>query len=253
MAVRIAVNGAMGRMGMRILELAQESKEFEIVGAFEHEASGHRGKKLELGQGHAVQIGKLSVEALKGKGVLIDFSGPTGTPTALVYAQKAKWGLVIGTTGIDAGTEEAIRSVSRAIPIVKSSNMSVGVNVMLALVAEAARKLSDDFALEMTEAHHSHKKDAPSGTALMLLKAVADAREWSAERTTKEKDRIRSIREGEIVGDHTVLFSGPSETIELTHRAHSRDAFARGALVAARFVSKRSKGFYTMADVLQMK
>ena len=247
--VKIAVNGAGGRMGSRILALADASH-FDIVGAYENETSPLRGKKISLSENRSIQIDVLSPSALKGKGVLIDFSSPTGVPTSLLCAERAHWGLVIGTTGVEERTQQALRRRSSKIPIVFSSNMSIGVNVMLALVAEAAQKLSNEFEIKMSETHHCHKKDAPSGTALMLLRSIADAKKWNSSQIAEEKSRIRSIREGEIVGDHTVLFSGPAETLEITHRAQSRDTFARGALLAALFLSKKKKGLFNMQDVL---
>ena len=248
--VNVAVNGACGRMGNRILALAEASKEFEVADAFDTDKNSK----------------KLSVEALKkkGAGVLIDFSSPDGTGAALHTALKAKWGLVVGTTGLDEKTVAALKKASAEIPIVVSSNMSVGVNLVLAVLDLIAKKLPKDFDIEITEAHHRHKKDAPSGTALMLAREIAKVKGWDLKKALKyraegksDKERaheeigMQVIRAGEIVGDHTVLFSGPAETIEVTHRAQSRDTFARGALVAALFLSKKSKGLYSMADVLK--
>lgn len=244
--VRIAINGAAGRMGQRIAELAKASGDFEIVGLFDEKAN------------------RLSKNLLTGKGVLIDFSAPGGTVEAIAAAQKAGWGLVVGTTGLDQAAEKALEAAAQTIPIVRSANMSVGVNLILELVAFAAQKLNQDFDIEITEAHHRHKKDAPSGTALMLANAIAKAKGWDLRKVLRyreegktEKERsseeigMQVIRAGEIVGDHTVLFGGPAETIEITHRAQSRDTFARGSLVAAIFLSKKKNGIYTMADVLK--
>jgi 4-hydroxy-tetrahydrodipicolinate reductase len=241
--VRIAVNGSLGRMGERILALAETSSEFEVVAAFDQ-------KKIS--------------GSLSGKGVLIDFSGPAGTLAAIDRAVAVKWGLVIGTTGLEPAAERAIEAASKTIPVVRSGNMSVGVNLMLELVAAASAKLGKDFDIEITEAHHRHKKDAPSGTALMLARAVADAKKWvlskalryrkdgkSEHERSHEEIGMQVIRAGEIVGEHTVLFAGPAETIEITHRASSRDTFARGSLEAAKFLSKKQKGLFTMKDVLQ--
>ena len=250
--IRIAVNGAAGRMGSRILALAAASPDqFEIAGAFEFEKSGKHGQSLDLGSRKILMEG-LSAESLKGKGVLIDFSGPTGTPTALVRAEKAGWGLVIGTTGLDQETQESVRAFSSKIPIVLSANMSVGVNLVAEVLELVASRLGREFKISMTEAHHIHKKDAPSGTALMLRNAVAAAKRWEDAKASQEIE-IKSIREGEIVGEHTILFSGPAETIEITHRAESRDVFALGALRAAGFLAKKGKPgkLYSMLDVLR--
>ena len=244
--VRIAVNGAAGRMGSRVLELAAASEDFQVAGAFDEKKN------------------KLSKDSLKGKGVLVDFSSPRGTLDALVSAQKAGWGLVVGTTGLDGETVNTLRAASKTIPIVRSSNMSVGVNLMLELTALAAAKLGKDFDIEVTEAHHRHKKDAPSGTALMLAEAIANAKGWDLQKVLRYRQAGKSgaerpareiglqvVRGGEIVGDHTVLFAGPAETIEIKHHAQSRDTFARGALAAAEFISKKKTGLFTMADVLK--
>ena len=261
--VRVAVNGAYGRMGTRILSLAATSTEYQIAGAFEHEKSGFLGKDLLIAEGKTVKIESLSKASFQGKGVLIDFSSSTGTNEALNLTLKAGWGLVIGTTGLDDKTMAAIKDASKKIPIVQSYNMSVGVNLVLELISLAAKKLGADFDIEITEAHHRHKKDAPSGTALMLADGIAKSKNWDlkkvlryrqegkvdGDRTTQEIG-MQVIRGGEIVGDHSVLFAGPAETIEIKHHAQSRDTFARGSLLAAAFLSKKESGLYTMADVL---
>jgi 4-hydroxy-tetrahydrodipicolinate reductase len=229
--VKIGVNGALGRMGARILALAKDSKDLEIAGAFD--AGGT----------------KLSADALKskGRGVLIDFSSPEGTLAAADAASQAGWALVVGTTGLDAKQSEALKKAAQAVPVVVSSNMSIGVNVVLALLAMASKKLPPDFKVEMSEAHHVHKKDAPSGTALMLAKEIAAARPMDFAALSKS---IHVIREGEIIGDHSVSFAGPEETIEIKHHAKSRDIFAQGALTAAKFAAEKKPGLYSMRDVL---
>lgn len=238
--IKIGINGAAGKMGKRIAELANEKPDhFKIVHTFDLERSE---SLLPYTKGEK----RLDCD------VLIDFSGPDGANGSATAAHLSKKAVVIGSTGLDEESVKKIKAISAGVPVVLSSNMGVGVNVMLALVAEAAKKLSDDFVVNMTEAHHIHKKDAPSGTALMLLDAVAKAKGWDAERTKKEKSRIKSIREGEIVGDHSVLFQSPAETIEIKHHAESRDVFAKGALLAAQFLSKKTKGFYTMKEVLAL-
>ena len=231
--VKIAVNGALGRMGGRVVALAEASKDFEITGKFD--ASGPS---------------RLPETALKmhGKGVLIDFSSPAGSREAALVAQQNGWALVMGTTGLDAEDQRVLETASKKVAVVVSSNMSIGVNVMLALLELACKKLPKGFIIEMSESHHVHKKDAPSGTALMLAKRIAEARPMDL---TVLSRSIRSIREGEVVGDHTVLFDGPEETLELRHHAKSRDIFAQGALLAAKFAASAKPGLYSMADILK--
>ena len=221
--VRIAVNGAAGRMGVRILALVSESKEFESAGSFD--------AKDEI--------------RLTGKGALIDFSSPEGTALAAEAASKAGWGLVVGTTGLQTKEMDLLKKASQKIAVVVSSNMSVGVNLVAELLELIAQKLPKEFSIKITETHHIHKKDSPSGTALMLNKAIQSTLQ------SQQKIEIEAIREGEVVGDHTILFSGPAETIEIKHHARSRDIFAGGALVAARFASSAKPGLYSMRDVLR--
>ena len=265
---RIAMNGAAGRMGRRILAIAMGFSEYKVVGTFESKNSKWFGKEITIEDEHKFMIRELSTAILKQrkeKGVLIDFSAPAGTTTALLTAREAGWGLVIGTTGLDEGTVRLINDCSRKIPIVYTSNMSVGANLMFELVAMAAQKLKN-FDAEVAEAHHKHKKDAPSGTAFSLVAAIAEARGWNPKKSIKlrqegksDKDRghkeigVQVVRAGEIVGDHTVLFAGLSETLEIRHHAQTRTAFGRGALLAAEFVSKKAKGLYTMKEVLGQK
>ena len=227
--IKLAVNGSLGRMGERILFLAKQTPGvFKITGGFDREAPSL----------------KLSAESLKGSDVLIDFSSPEGTSAALKAALKTNTRLVIGTTGIDANGVKEIQAASKKIAILFSPNMSLGVNLTAQVLEMMASRLGTEFKISMTETHHIHKKDAPSGTALMLKKAMA---------VSGQEIEIKSIREGEVVGDHTVVFSGPAETIEVTHRAHSRDVFARGALKAAAFLAAKGKPgkTYSIQDVLR--
>ncbi len=272
--VKVGVNGALGKMGRRILALAyQDTASFSVVGAFDRAGleDVKIGSDIGLLLGHSKPMGikvtsldSARETALSACDALIDFTGPEGAKLALAAALLHKKGLVIGSTGLGAELEDGIRAASGSIAIVYSSNMSVGVNLVLDLVGIASKKAPADFDIEITEAHHRHKKDAPSGTALMLAKAVAVAKGWDLKtvlrfRSEEKVDKDRSsdeigmqvIRAGEIVGDHTVLFAGPAETIEITHRAHSRDTFARGALRAAQFVVKAKPGLYSMREVLQ--
>lgn len=266
--IKIAVNGAMGRMGSRILTLAyQSSNDFSVNGAFESKGSAFLGKDagLILGLGHEskVLISLLSGEALKGADVLIDFSSPDGTLEALELAVKTRTRIVIGTTGIEPKGVDRIQEASKKTAVLFSPNMSLGANFLFELASLSAAKLKAGYDIEIVEAHHRLKKDAPSGTAKKIAEEIAAAKSWDLSRVAcygrqgftgerkKEEIGIHAVRAGDIVGEHTVIFSGPGETIELVHRAQSRDAFARGSLVAALFLAKKNTGLYSMKDVLQ--
>jgi 4-hydroxy-tetrahydrodipicolinate reductase len=216
--------------------LARQSQDFKIAGAFDRP------------QGLTAR--------LTGVDVLIDFSSPEGTAKALVACARSKTRLVVGTTGLGTEMTDRIRALS------KTTAVSLGANFLFELARLAAARLKTGYDIEIIEAHHRLKKDAPSGTARKIAEIIAAEKGWDwrkaarfgreglvGERPIKEIG-IHVIRAGDIVGEHTVLFSGPGETVELTHKAQSRDAFARGALSAALFLVKKSKGLYTMADVL---
>lgn len=265
--VKITVNGALGRMGTRILNLASRSKDFKIVGAFEPYKSMHLGKELGillgLGFSLGVKVEVLSAQALKPADVMIDFSSPEGVHESLKTAVMSKTGLVVGTTGVSAQGIAEIKKASKKIAVLFSPNMSVGANFLFEIARLAAAKLGSGYDIEIIEAHHRLKKDAPSGTAIKIAQVIAEAKGWdlkkvarygrvgiTGERSSDELG-IHVIRGGDIVGEHTVMYSGPGETIELKHTALSRDAFARGALVAALFLSKKKTGLYSMSDVLK--
>ncbi len=264
--VNLAVNGALGRMGRRILTLAAQSDQFKIVGAFEYPKHPDLGRALGDLLGLATL--KLALEALTEKNlkkadVLIDFSGPEGADECIRIASKTGKGLVIGSTGLGVQTEKKIRVASSLIPILDSPNMSLGANFLFELAREAAAKLKDGYDIEIIEAHHRLKKDAPSGTAKKIAEVIAKEKGWNLEKAsrygrkgltgerTRDEIGIHVVRAGDIVGEHTVIFGGPGETIELKHTALSRDAFARGALVAALFVSTKSKGRFSMENILK--
>ena len=266
--ISIAVNGALGRMGARILHLAYQSQDFKIGAAFECAESEWLGKELAGALGLPptalkVKITVITPQALKNCQVLIDFSNPEGAEKCLEAAVKANRSLVVGTTGISRNLEEKIKANSKKIPILFSPNMSIGANFLFEMARLAASKLKEGYDIEIIEQHHRQKKDAPSGTAKNIAKVIAEAKGWDISKVAKygragltgERPRneigIHVVRAGDIVGEHTVLFSGPGETIEITHKAQSRDAFARGALVAALFLAGKKKGLYQMADVLR--
>jgi 4-hydroxy-tetrahydrodipicolinate reductase len=244
--VRIVISGILGRMGLRIGVLASQDKNFEIAGALEAKFSTAVGKDI----GEILGIGKINkkVESDFNKiasscDALIEFTSPSATLEHLEGAIKNKKAIVIGTTGFSKDEIEKIKDASKKIPIVLSPNMSIGANLMFKITEEIARALGEDYEAEIIEAHHNQKKDAPSGTAKQLGESVS--------RVKGKVPPIHSMRLGDIVGDHSVIFAGKSERIEITHRAHSRDAFAKGALSAAKFLAGKKPGLYTMADVIE--
>ncbi len=270
MSLRLAVSGATGRMGHTILELASHDKTFEISGALESASNTAVGRSLSdvlpsLGPVFKTPVvSELSKLSSKPQ-VLIDFTQPQATLAYLKEAQASGVGLVIGTTGFSDAEKAQIQDASKKIPIVMSTNMSVGMNLLFALVEEAAAKLGKTYDVEIVEAHHHSKKDAPSGSALSLGEAVAKAwkvklndvathgREGQVGERKNGTIGFHAVRGGDIVGDHTVLYAGPGERLELTHRAHSREAFAQGALKAALFLVGKKDGLYDMWDVLNLR
>lgn len=256
--IRLTICGAMGRMGQRITALAVQDGRFQVVAGVERKGDPSIGRFTADGQAPVVDN---IHEVLAKTDVVIDFTDPQAVGKTTQEVAKSKCALVIGTTGLGDKNLRKIRSFGKRIPIVLAPNMSVGVNVLFRLVEEAARALPH-YDLEIIEAHHNLKKDAPSGTALKLAEIAAAASHRSSKdfvygrkglvgARRKKEIGISVVRAGDIVGDHTVLLSNPGERIELTHRAHSRDAFASGALEAAAWVYKRRPGFYSMQDVLK--
>jgi 4-hydroxy-tetrahydrodipicolinate reductase len=246
--IKIIISGIAGKMGTRIGVLSSQDKNIEIAGGLEVSSSPAIGRDA----GELIGIGKINkkVESDFNKiaglcDVLIDFTSPLATLEHLEAAVKNKKAIVIGTTGFSKEGIEKIQDASKKIPIVFSPNMSIGANVMFKITEEIAKALGKDYDVEIIETHHDQKKDAPSGTAKRLGEAVS-----------KVKGKIppmHSIRLGDIVGDHTVIFCGKGERIEFTHRAHSRDALAKGSLDAAKFLTGKKPGLYTMADVIGVK
>jgi len=236
--IRLAISGCAGKMGTRIFNLALDDKDLKpIVGIEQTEVLKQCLKTDEF---------KVSdnPDDIKEADVLIEFTAPEPTIEHLDYALKYKKAMVIGTTGLSEDQIRKIREASKNIPIVFSPNMSIGVNLLFKLVKEAAEKLSKDYKVKIVEAHHIHKKDAPSGTAKKLAQIIKDA-------SGREVSDIKSIREGEIAGDHKVTFESPVDTVELSHSAKTRDIFAKGALAAAKFIAGKKPGLYDMQDVLE--
>ena len=222
--VKICVSGSKGKMGSRILELAKDDSSLEISGQF------------DVDDDPAAFIGGPC-------DCLIEFTTPKATIEHLELCEKNKKAMVIGTTGLSDSEKERIEKASKNIPILFSPNMSIGVNLLFEIVGEAAKVLGGEYHVSIVEAHHVEKKDAPSGTAKELARIVKD-------RCGHAEVPIESIREDEIVGEHTITFESDVDTIEITHSAKTRDIFVKGALAAAKFVSKKSSGLFSMQEVL---
>ncbi|NLF32412.1 MAG: 4-hydroxy-tetrahydrodipicolinate reductase [Planctomycetes bacterium] len=251
--IRLAVNGAAGRMGQRVIALAREDDAFELACAMEIEGHPIIGTTI---------AGTRYTDTLaRDVDVVVDFSLPGGTRRALASAINTGAAMVIGTTGLPADVATAIDEASTSIAIVQTPNFSVGVNVLLRLLAEAAATLGEGYDVEIVETHHRFKKDAPSGTALAMADAVCRARgveggdvlrhgrQGQAERTGGEIG-MHALRIGDTVGEHAVHFGTLGETVTLGHSAHSRDTFVLGALRAAKWVAGKAPGKYDMRDVL---
>lgn len=238
--VPIAVYGAAGRMGQAVLRLGLDEPRVAVVAAIVKADSAQVGQRLRDDLGYTTTL-----DASVAPQVLIDFSVADAFDEALAIARARRIAFVSGTTGLSQQQNAALRDAARMIPVLWSANFSIGVAVLDRLVREAARALAD-WDCQIAEAHHRHKKDAPSGTALALGRAVAEARNVDASTIG-----YASVRAGDIVGEHTVLIAGEGERVELTHRATDRTIFARGALRAAAWIAGRSPGSYTLADVVR--
>lgn len=250
--MRVVIVGAAGRMGCAIREALGQSTPVQLVGAIDREADVSRGISTDLDS------------ALRGADVMIDFSSPSSTVANLAACVRHGVAALVGTTGLSDEAERAASEASARIPVLVAANTSLGVTLLIELVRQAARALPADFDIEITEGHHRHKRDAPSGTALALGRAAADgrgqpfdvvrgtAREGEAPRKAGEIG-FSVIRAGDLVGDHLVLFAGEGERVTLGHQATDRAIFARGALKAASWLAGRAPGRYQMVDVLGLK
>ena len=264
--MRICMAGACGRMGRRILEIAAASDEIEIGGAFDApDRSCDILVGAESGKPRNVHLSADPAPEIAKSDVLIDFTAPDACMRNVRLAAAANKPCVIGTTGLTEAQIAEIRSLAKAVPIVLAPNFSVGVNLLFKLVGEAARVLGLDYNCEIVEVHHNQKKDSPSGTALRLAERAAEGlglavendlqhgREGIVGARPEREIGMHAVRGGDVTGDHTVSFFGQGERVELSHRAHNRDNFARGALRAAQFAATAKPGFYDMQDVLGLQ
>lgn len=266
-SIRIAIAGASGRMGRMLIEATHGDAGAELVAAFDRPDAGLMGRDAGelIGAQCGVAISGDARAAIAAADCLIDFTRPEGSLAHLAIARELGKAMVIGTTGFSAAGKEAIVEAARTIPVVFAPNMAVGVNAVFKLLEVAARILYQGYDVEIIEAHHRHKVDAPSGTALRMGEVVARefgrdleacaiyGREGVTGERRAETIGFSTIRGGDVVGDHTALFAGIGERIEITHKSGSRMPYALGALRAARFLAGRPNGLFDMQDVLGLR
>lgn len=265
--IRIAIVGAPGRMGRNLIQAAQQAEGVVLGAALARSGSSLLGADA----GELAGIGKTGVrvtddllQVVNDFDVLIDFTRPEGTLEYLAFCRQHQKAMVIGTTGFDEAGKAAIREAAEEIGIVFAANFSVGVNLVLNLLQQAAKVMGDYADIEIVEAHHRHKVDAPSGTALAMGEAIADAMHWKLDEhavyareghTGERKAQtigFATVRAGDIVGEHTAMFADIGERVEITHKASSRMTFANGAVKAAAWLKDKKAGLYDMRDVLDL-
>ncbi len=235
--IKLGVAGVCGKMGRRIFELASMDKDFELALALEKKGTPVIGKDIGKLKISSNQDGMFLID------VFVDFTTSDAAESSLDYAARYKKALVLGTTGLTDAQIGRVEEVAKIIPVVFTPNMAIGVNVLFSILPEIAKRLGPDYSIEIVEAHHKGKKDAPSGTAKKMIQVLKEA--------TGKDIPAHAIRLGDIVGDHTVIFCGNSERIEVKHQAHSRDLFVLGALKAAKWIYGKPAGLYSMQDVLK--
>jgi 4-hydroxy-tetrahydrodipicolinate reductase len=265
MKSKLVVCGAAGRMGKRIISLATEADEFNIIAAIESQDHPDIGKDAGIVAGMQPINIELDSTYPDGSDVVIDFSLPAAADKTIDYCAESGVALILGTTGLSDEQREKIKAASEKVPVIYGTNMSVGMNVLFSLVGKVAAMLGDDYDIEIIEQHHRFKKDAPSGSALTLAENICTATGGdfpgslvngrSGKDALREKGTVgmHSIRAGDITGVHSVIFGTLGEKLTLNHTAHSRDTFARGALRAAKWLIGKKPALYSMADVLGIK
>lgn len=265
--MKIAVAGASGRMGHMLIEAILDAADATLSGALDIAASPAIGTDAAafLGKPSGVLIESDLAKGLANADFLIDFTRPEGTLKHLEYCAAHGIKMIIGTTGFDAAGKDAIAAAAKKTAIMFAPNMSVGVNVTMKLLEMAAKNFSEGYDIEIIEAHHRNKVDAPSGTAIKMGEVIAgalgkelnDVAVWAREGVTGARDPssigFATVRGGDIIGDHTVLFAGDGERIEISHKSSSRVSYAHGSLRAARFLANKKTGLYDMQDVLGLR
>jgi 4-hydroxy-tetrahydrodipicolinate reductase len=265
--LKVVIAGCSGRMGHALLECVFDDAELVLHGALDRAGNPQLGRDAgeQLGKVSGVKVTDNIDDALKNADVLADFTRPEASMLYLAACQKHQVKMIIGTTGFSDEQKRVIENTSKDIAIVFAPNMSVGVTLLINLVEQAAKVLSQGYDIEVVEMHHRHKVDAPSGTALRLGEAAAkglgqdlkDCAIYAREGITGEREAgkigFATLRGGDVVGDHTVVLAGIGERVELTHKASSRATFARGALRAAKFLTDKKSGLYDMQDVLDLR
>ena len=255
--INLAISGCLGRMGQQLIKTSRSNKNFKLVTLTEHKLI----EKKIIG----IKLGLNTSEAFSKADIIIDFTVPKSTLDILKIATKLKKRVVIGTTGFSQKEEGLIKKYSKIIPILKAGNMSLGVNLLLYLTEVASKALNDDYLSKVFEVHHVHKKDYPSGTALMLGKGIADGKNKNFLNLMgkkflnkksfpyQKKINFNSIRKDEIIGEHEVTFSSGKEIIKLNHEAFDRALYSDGALIAAKWLMNKKPGLYSMRDLLNFK
>ena len=255
--INLAISGCLGRMGQQLIRSSKNNKNFKLAALTENKAISKKiaGIKLDIN----------TEQAFKNTDVIIDFTVPNCTLDILKIASKLKKRVVIGTTGFNQKEEALIKKFSKTIPILKAGNMSLGVNLLMYLTEIASKSLNDEYLSKVFEVHHKHKKDYPSGTALMLGKGIADGKNKNLYNLMGKKFlnkksfpygkkiNFNSIRKGEIIGEHEVTFSSGKEIIKLNHEAFDRALYSDGALTAAKWLINKKPGLYSMRDLLNFK
>ncbi len=265
MKAKLVVVGAGGRMGRRIVALALESDHFDVVGSVDAADHPDQGKDIGVLAGAEPLNVRLCPDFPEQADVVIDFSLPQATPKTIRFCRAKGASLVLGTTGIDGPLMTELRDLAENTPVVYATNMSVGMNMLFAQVGQIAQMLGPDYDIEIVEQHHRFKKDAPSGTALSLAESICSStqrdypKDLTHGRHGKEAQRqdgtigMHAVRAGDITGIHEIIYSALGETVTVTHTAHTRDTFVRGALRAAQWLRGKEPGLYSMQDVLGIR